>query len=91
MPSARAIRCQTCYQADKKIKIVQALFEDAEDDLVVGLFVSMNEHVPEGSHVLECRQVLAFDESPRPEVFFIFLPRDILCVPKRDQIFPQLR
>jgi hypothetical protein len=37
-----------CYQADKKIKIAQALSEEAEDDFIVGLFVTMNKHVPEG-------------------------------------------
>ena len=105
-----------------------------KNDHVVGLFVPMNEHVPEGRHVLKCAQMLfrddavfmknlekvsislrlaptlkryemiadvndlldaqlevAFDEGPRPDVFFIFLPRNILCVPKRNQIFPQLR
>lgn len=51
------------YQADQEIKIPQALSEDAEDDLVVGLFVTMNEHVSERGHVLECRQMLFRDDA----------------------------
>ena len=43
------------YQVNKKIEIAQALSEDAEDDLIVGLFVTMNKHVPERCHVLEGR------------------------------------
>jgi hypothetical protein len=51
------------YKTDKKIKIPQALSEDAEDDLVVRLFVTVNKHVPEGGHVLERRQMLFRDDA----------------------------
>jgi hypothetical protein len=51
------------YQTDKKIKIFQALFKDAKDNLIVGLFVTMYEHVPEGRHVLKCGQMLFRDDA----------------------------
>jgi hypothetical protein len=51
------------YQADKKIKIAQALSKEAEDDFIVSFFVTMNEHVPEGGHVLERSQMLLRDDA----------------------------
>ena len=51
------------YQTDKKIKIFQVLFEDAKDNLVIGLFVTIYEHVPEGRHVLKCGQMIFRDDA----------------------------
>jgi len=40
-----------------------SLIEDAVDDGVVGFFIAVDEHVSERSHVLECRQMLLWDET----------------------------
>ena len=54
----------------------------------LGCFGAM---IADVNDLLDAQLEIAFDECPRPDIFFIFLPRNILCVPKRNQIFPQLR